>query len=133
MKKYVLMTLMFFLGVVAYAQTATNHQWNETVHEFNKIPQGTPVSCEFKVTNKGATPLIIQNTTGSCGCTVPEWTSQPIAQGKTGSVKATFNAAASGPFNKTITVTFNNGTTEVLTIKGEVVAATSTPTPQSKQ
>jgi hypothetical protein len=39
-------------------------------------------------------------------------------------VKATFNAAPPGPFNKTITVTSNvEGGIILLTIKGEVVVA----------
>jgi hypothetical protein len=134
MKKYLLLTIMMLFGVIAYAQTtATTHQWNETTHDFGKIPQGTPATCEFKITNKGNAALVITNTTGSCGCTVPEWSKDPIASKKTGFVKATFSAAASGPFSKTITVTLSNGVTEVLTIKGEVIAATSTPTPQTKQ
>ncbi len=142
MKKYVLMTLMFLCSVAVYAQNAasstaptvaTTHQWSTQTYDFKKIPQGTPASCEFKITNKSNAPLIITNTTGSCGCTVPEWSKDPIAPNKTGFVKATYNAAASGPFTKTITVTLSNGVTEVLTIKGEVTAATSTPTPETKQ
>jgi hypothetical protein len=45
-------------------------------------------------TNTGSTPLVISNVRGSCGCTVTDYTKEPIAPGKTGNVKATFNAAA---------------------------------------
>ncbi len=123
MKKLILLTIMMFVGVLAYAQTATTHVWSETVHDFGKITQNVPATCEFKLSNKGGTPLVITSTTGSCGCTVPEYTKEPISSNKTGTVKATFNAAAAGAFNKTITVVLSNGLTEVLTIKGEVIAA----------
>jgi hypothetical protein len=126
MKKLVLLTIMMFVGVLAYAQTATTHEWNSTVHDFGKITQNIPAQCEFKLTNKGATPLLITSTTGSCGCTVPEYTKEQIASKKSGVVKATFNAAALGQFSKTITVVLSNGVTEILTIKGEVVAPTGT-------
>ena len=43
--------------------------------------------------------------------------------GKTGTVSATFNAAAAGPFNKSVTVTSNAEAGQtVLYLKGEVVA-----------
>jgi hypothetical protein len=56
---------------------------------------------------------------------VTDYTKEPIAPGKKGSVKATFNAAALGAFNKSIRVTANvEGGAETLYIKGEVVSAT---------
>lgn len=125
MKKLVLLTMMLFFGVFAYAQTATSHQWSATTYDFGKIEQNKPAQCEFKITNKGTTPLVITSTTPSCGCTVPEYTKDPIAPGKSGFVKATYSAASAGQFTKTITVVLSNNTTEVLTIKGEVSAPKS--------
>jgi len=132
MKKLVLLTLMLVSGVFAYAQTATTHQWNKTTHDFGKVTQNVPPTCEFKLTNKGTTPLVITTVSPTCGCTTPEYTKEAIAAGKTGFVKATFNAASPGPFSKTITITLSNGVTEVLTIKGEVIAATTPMTPPAK-
>jgi hypothetical protein len=122
MKKYVLFTFFMLFGIIAYAQTATTFKWSETAHDFGKIEQNKPATHEFKITNTGKTALSIGGVTASCGCTVPEYTKEPIAPGKSGVVKATFNAAAAGPFNKTITVNLVGSTTpEVLTIKGEVI------------
>lgn len=126
MKKLVLLTIMMFFGIFAYAQTATTHQWATTTHEFGKIEQNKPATCEFKITNKGTTALVIATVSPSCGCTTPEYTKDPIAPGKSGFVKATYNAATAGPFSKTITINLSNGTTEVLTIKGEVTATKTT-------
>jgi hypothetical protein len=45
-----------------------------------------------------------------------------VLPGKTGSVKATFNAAAAGPFNKPVTVFSNTeGGSITLYLNGEVV------------
>jgi hypothetical protein len=59
----------------------------------------------------------------SCGCTTPAWTKEPVMPGGQGFIKATYNAAAAGAFNKTVTVTANIETGFIqLTIKGEVQA-----------
>ena len=135
MKKLVLLA-SFVFGVVflGYTQTASvkiesgnpsamaKFKWEETTHNFGKINQGKPVSNEFLFTNTGSTPLVISNVKGSCGCTVTSYTKEPIAPGKTGNVKATFNAAAAGSFNKSVRVTANvEGGNETLFIKGEVI------------
>lgn len=135
MKKLVLLA-SFVFGVVflANSQTASvkiesgnpssmaKFKWEETTHNFGKIEQGKPVSVEFAFTNNGSIPLVISNVKGSCGCTVTEYTKEPIAPGKTGNVKATYNAAAMGAFNKSVRVTANvEGGNETLFIKGEVV------------
>jgi hypothetical protein len=102
MKKLVLFTA-FILGLVfvAKSQVATEagdpssmakFKWEAKVHDFGKIDQGKPVTHEFLFTNAGSTPLVISNVRGSCGCTVTDYTKEPIAPGKTGFVKAIFNA-----------------------------------------
>jgi hypothetical protein len=134
MKKLILLTSMLFMGGIAFAQTktttpttttatATTYKWNSTTHDFGKIEQNKPAQCEFKITNNGKTALVITNASPSCGCTVPEFTKEPIPAGQSGFVKATYNAAAVGQFTKSITVTLSTGATEILTIKGEVLAA----------
>jgi len=92
------------------------------VFDFGKIKQGVPVTHEFTFTNKGKVPMIITNAQPSCGCTVPAWTRDPIPPGGSGFVKATFNAAASGAFDKSVTVTANvESGVVMLRIRGEVV------------
>ena len=89
--------------------------------DFGKIKQGTPVTHEFKFTNAGKVPMIITNVQASCGCTTPDWSKEPIAPGQKGFIKATYNAASVGAFNKAVTVTANipNGSVQLF-IKGEV-------------
>ncbi len=95
---------------------------SNTTHDFGKIPQGTPASTTFEFVNNGKTDLILSNVKPSCGCTTPEYTKEPIAPGGKGTIKATYNAAGAGVFNKSITVTSNAGDPVVLYIKGEVQA-----------
>jgi len=103
-------------------------KWVETTHDFGKIPQGKPVTHEFKFTNSGKVPLVLSQVQASCGCTTPDYSKEPIAPGKVGTIKATFNAAAVGAFNKSITVNANvEGGATYLILKGEVIA------PETKQ
>jgi Protein of unknown function (DUF1573). len=98
-------------------------EWASAAHDFGKIKQGVPVTHEFKFTNKGKIPLIITNVQASCGCTTPAWTRDPVLPGGEGYIKATYNAAAAGAFNKTVTVTANIEPGFIqLVIKGEVEA-----------
>lgn len=102
----------------------------EAEHNFGKIPQGTPVTFNFTVNNATNAPFKLENVQASCGCTTPEWNKEEVIQpGNTGIIKVGYNAAATGPFNKTITVTYNGSQTKQLFIKGEVwtIPAESAP------
>lgn len=95
--------------------------WNQTTFDFGKIKHNEPVSNKFTFTNNGTEPLVISSVQASCGCTVTEYTKDPIVPGGKGFVKATYNAAKVGQFTKTVTVNANTEDAVVqLTIKGEV-------------
>jgi len=118
--------LLFVVAVNANAQTADSTliiTFASTVHDYGTITQGADGTCEFKFTNDGKTPLILNNVRASCGCTVPSWTKEPVAPGKEGVIKVVYNTNNIGNFNKSITVTSNAKNAEViLQIKGNVVA-----------
>jgi len=96
--------------------------WIVTTHDFGKIKVNKHVTHEFKFTNSGDAPLVISSVQASCGCTVTDYSKDPIAPGAEGYVKATYNAAKVGVFSKTVTVNANAAESVVqLTIKGEVV------------
>lgn len=79
-----------------------------TDHDFGTIKEGETVEYTYKFTNTGEAPLIIQNAQPSCGCTVPDWSKEPIPVGGTGFVKASFDSNGKPNIqNKTITVTAN--------------------------
>ena len=96
-------------------------EWTFTDYDFGTIDKGKPVTVDFEFKNPGMVPLVIANVKSSCGCTVPEYSKQPIAPGATGMVKVTYDAKMSGHFSKTITVSTNtdDGVT-LLYIKGIV-------------
>jgi hypothetical protein len=83
-------------------------QFQTTDHDFGTINEGQVVEYTYAFKNTGEAPLIIQNAQGSCGCTVPEWSKEPIAPGKTGFVKAKFDSNGKPNIqNKTVTITAN--------------------------
>ncbi|WP_029904364.1 DUF1573 domain-containing protein [Prevotella sp. 10(H)] len=128
MKKigFILLTLMLSAGFVA-AQDAKKEPkvvFTKTVHDFGKVAESAgSVSCEFTFKNTGTAPFIIQRVQASCGCTTPEYTSEPVLPGKEGKIKVTYSTTGRpGTINKDITI-FSNVPDSIyrLNIKGEVV------------
>ena len=108
---------------VAMTAPVALFNWKNATHDFGRVMQGKPVTAQFAFTNKGEMPLVISQAKGSCGCTGVEYPKEPIMPGQSGQIKATFNAAALGAFNKSVTVESNaEGGTAVLYFKGDVVA-----------
>jgi hypothetical protein len=96
-------------------------RWEQTVFDFGKIKRNVPVTHKFVFTNNGNAPLLITSVQASCGCTVTEYSKDPLPPGAEGFVKATYNAATPGVFSKTVTVNANTPEGHVLlTIKGIV-------------
>lgn len=124
--KKLLLAVLALSSTTLFAQKKANDiaKLNVETYDFGKIKQNVPAVATVTVTNIGTEPLIIDQATPSCGCTISDYTKTPIAPGKTGTIKATYNAAAVGHIDKTITVKFA-GADDVKFIKltGEVLAA----------
>lgn len=90
-------------------------------HDFGITKKGSDMKYEFKFKNTGKSPLVLNNVKASCGCTTPTWPKEPIAPGKSSSIKVEYDSKRVGPFTKSITITSNakNPTVE-LQIKGLV-------------
>ncbi|NQV75486.1 MAG: DUF1573 domain-containing protein [Bacteroidetes bacterium] len=127
MKKLIILCSVVFLfaSVTAFkVEEKAEFKFEKETHDFGKIPQGKPVSVEFKFTNTGNEPLIITNIESVCGCTVPKYTNTPVLKGQSGTISVTYNAAALAPFSKGLTIRSNAKTPiKVIYIKGEVVAS----------
>lgn len=107
--------------VSSIAYTIAKVNWEKEAHDFGEIKQGKPVSVEFSFTNTGDKPLLIADVVPSCGCTASDYPKEPVAPGKSSTIKVTYNAAAIGSFSKSITVNFQDaGLQKVLNIKGTV-------------
>ncbi|MGB3180092.1 MAG: DUF1573 domain-containing protein [Cyclobacteriaceae bacterium] len=122
----ILFALFFFLffGGVAFAQPQAT--FVEDLHNFGKIQEGSVATYEFRFTNTGDQPLVINNVRASCGCTTPFYTKEPVMPGREGVITASYNSKnRPGAFHKSITVNSNAATPSyVLYIKGEAVKET---------
>jgi len=130
MKTLLISMILFFavaINVKAQSQDSTLViKFENTVHDYGTIEQGADGAFEFKFTNEGKTPLILNNVRSSCGCTVPSWTKEPVQPGSGGSIKVVYNTASIGAFNKSVTVNSNAvNSTVLLQIKGNVVQKSS--------
>jgi len=97
-------------------------KFTEDLYDFGTIEQGDVVEHTFSFKNTGEAPLIIQNASASCGCTIPSWPKDPVAVGETAEIKVKFNSRGkSGQQNKPVSITANTfpKVTKV-TIKGNV-------------
>ena len=128
MKKLLLMALMLVAGMATtMAQKPAEIKFDKLTHNFGTFSEKDPVvSCTFVFTNVGEQDLVINQAMASCGCTVPEYTKQPVKPGQQGEIKVTYNGTGKFPghFKKSITVR-TNGAVEMtrLYIEGDMEAA----------
>lgn len=95
-------------------------EFEKTDHDFGTITQGEQTEYSFKFKNTGDADLIVSAATASCGCTVPEFSKEPIKPGGQGLIKVKFNSDYRlDGFEKAVTVTANTNPLEtVLKIRG---------------
>ena len=143
MKKLVTLAMLVILGATAATAQETSKKSKVTTAkiatpkvdgagmvfvtetiDYGTIAHNADGKREFVFTNNGNKPLIITNTTGSCGCTVPSTPKEPIAPGAKGVIGVKYATDRVGAFTKTVTVTSNaeGQATKVLTIKGTILA-----------
>lgn len=142
MKKIILLAMLAVLGVTSSNAQETTKKLkakatkvstpkvdgagmvfvSETI-DYGTIAHNADGKREFVFTNNGNKPLIITNTQGSCGCTVPTSPKEPIAPGAKGVIGVKYATDRVGPFTKTVTVTSNatGQPTTLLTIKGTIL------------
>ena len=91
-------------------------------HDFGTLLQGEVVSYSFHFTNTGNAPLLISTVNSSCGCTVGSYPREPIAPGKQGSIKVSYDSKSHYGFqNRTLTVMSNTMPAKnILRIKAKV-------------
>lgn len=105
--------------------------FTDATHDFGTVQEGPDATCEFTFKNNGTEPIVIQKAQPSCGCTVPSFSSEPVAPGATGTINVAYHTKGKPtPFTKTISVVSNAGT-KVLTIKGNVEKAPTGSVPEN--
>lgn len=104
-------------------------KWLQNVHDFGAFDEDLgPVTSSFQLVNTGDEPLVIIAARATCGCTVPNYTHDPIAPGDTASVEVTYNPAGRpGKFDKRVKIETNTLPAQsIITIKGVVIGASHT-------
>jgi len=97
--------------------------FDKLVHDFGKVSQKDgPLSCSFTFSNNSSEPVSILAVVSTCGCTDVSWTTEAIAPGGKGAVKATYsNDEGPYPFDKVLRVYVSSQKKPIiLHIKGEV-------------
>ena len=111
MKKFILTTVMFFMGIIMVMAAGTAEiKFETTTHDFGSFSENSPkVTCTFKFTNVGDGPLVIHQAIATCGCTVPQYPKEPIKPGESGTIEIHYNGKGRNPgyFKKSITVRTN--------------------------
>jgi len=126
MKQYFFSILFLTSSILVSAQTGkTTLEVDKRYHDFGKIKEdGGKVRAVFTFKNTGNANLVILKAEPSCGCTVGEWTKEPIPPGKIGTVTAVFNPNnLLGIIDKTVGVYTNAlySSVVVLELRGEVI------------
>jgi hypothetical protein len=138
MKKviYLLGIMLLFAGVAKAQDTKVQNgpeiEFEKIVHDYGDVPYNGNGECEFRFTNTGNEPLLIQQPKSSCGCTIPSWPKEPVLPGESDVIKVTYRTNRAGNFNKTITVTSNaiKNSTVVLHITGRVLCQPTETLPE---
>jgi len=117
--------VIFSLSLFAQQKKAEDViKFKELTYDFGKIKQNVPATHDFLFTNVSDGAVVIESATPSCGCTTPVKPEGAIPKGKDNKITAGFNAAAPGPFNKSITIKVAGIDVPLqLKITGEVLTA----------
>lgn len=92
----------------AQSKPLTNVAISESMFDFGDIKKGDVKSHTYEITNTGTNPLIIAEVKPGCGCTVPEFTKEPILPGKKGKISLKFDSGAfSGVVHKSAEIFAN--------------------------
>lgn len=98
--------------------------FEEQVFDFGNVKEnGGPVSHDFEFVNVGNGNLVIVDATAECGCTRPDFPKNPVAPGKRGKVRVTYNPIGRpGAFDKQVTIKTNGQPRKIrLKVRGNVI------------
>lgn len=127
-KRIFILIAMVVLSIHSKAQDkeaqASTITFNKVIHDFGAIDGSVgKASATFILENVGDKPVLILQVQTSCGCTVPEYSREPILPKEKSEIKVVYSTIGRiGQFEKTIQILTNgNPPTSILTIKGTVV------------
>lgn len=120
--------LLAFIGIGGLqAQAQAQIQFDQMTHDFGTLEEGAKATHVFQFSNTGQAEVRLHSVKASCGCTTPSWTREPVKPGERGRIEVTYDSKnRPGPFNKSITVTYDTTAGArpiILAIKGDVTKA----------
>jgi len=88
---------------------STTMEFDKLKHDFGDVLPDSDNTTEFIVYNTGDKPLILEDVSASCGCTMPKKPEAPILPGESDVIEVTFHPKPGqvNEIKKTITVTAN--------------------------
>lgn len=97
--------------------------FNKDAHDFGTIVQGEVVTYTFLYRNEGKGGLVLTSASSSCGCTVPNYSKEPLLPGDQGKLEVVFNSKGKmGVQNKTVAIRTNGvPVRKILKIHVEVI------------
>jgi len=105
--------------VVLHANTDTNEP---VIYEIGQIHAGTSAEFMLDLKNTRHSPIFVREARSFCGCTIPEFKSEPVLPGEFSRIKITFFAVHLGIFDKSVRIYLNYKETPVeFRLKGEVI------------
>ncbi len=122
-------------GEVEQGLPTTTVKWDRLIEDFGTVDQGEVLETKFTLTNTGSEPLIINNATSTCGCTVPTVEkNKPIQPGESTEIGVRFDTKGKkGKNNKPINVFANvEGGKTTANIVATVNAPDKVETPAEK-
>ena len=96
--------------------------FTDTLINFGQMDFSSEGVKEFVFTNTGVAPLLLTHVRSTCGCTIPEWSKEPVNPGDTGRIQVRYDTHRIGRFRKSVYVYSNaiEGPQRLL-ISGEVL------------
>jgi hypothetical protein len=86
----------------------TTLKFEQEVYDFGEVKEGIVLNEKVIYTNTGENPLVIIAAFGSCGCTIPTFSKEPLAPGASDTIAVSFNSEGRrGNQSKAVTVMAN--------------------------
>lgn len=90
-------------------------------YKVGQIESGSIIEFRFNLKNTRQSAVLVTEARSFCGCTIPEYTPEPVLPGKYTTIKVTFIAEHIGIFDKVVRVFLNHREDPVeLRLIGEV-------------
>lgn len=88
---------------------STTLKFDKLTHDYGDVLPDSDNNTVFLVTNTGDKPLILEDVSASCGCTMPRKPEKPILPGESDVIEVTFHPKPGqvNEIKKSITVTAN--------------------------